>query len=54
MGKFDQKVDLAVKSDAPAEELEADVLVVGLGTGGCIATLNACEKLQERNAKKKA
>lgn len=31
VGKFDQKVDLAVKSDAPAEELEADVLVVGLG-----------------------
>lgn len=52
VGKFDQKVDLAVKSDAPAKELEADVLVVGLGTGGCIATLNACEKLQERNGKK--
>ena len=52
VGKFDKRVDLAVKADAPAEELEADVLVVGLGTGGCIATLNAVETLQKRNGGK--
>ena len=52
VGKFDQRVNLAVNAADPAIELEADILVCGLGTGGCIATLRACEELQKLNGGK--
>lgn len=52
VGKFDRFADLATQASEPVEALDTDVLVVGLGTGGCIATLAACEELQKRNGKK--
>ena len=46
--KFCRPVDLKTEL-GQVEELEADVLVVGLGNGGVIAVRNAVEKIQELN-----
>ncbi|MBR2836568.1 MAG: FAD-binding protein [Coriobacteriales bacterium] len=50
-GKFDARVDLKTQA-GEVEELEKDILVIGLGNGGVIALLNACEEIQKRNGKK--
>jgi len=45
--KFERPVDLKTELGV-VEELETDVLVVGLGVGGVIALRNACEEMQKR------
>lgn len=47
--KFEAPVDLKLEI-GQTEEIDCDVLVVGLGTGGVIALRNACEQIQKRNA----
>lgn len=45
--KFEEPVDLKVEA-GQNEDIDCDVLVVGLGTGGVIALRNACEEMQKR------
>lgn len=45
--KFERAVDLKTEAGA-TEEIETDLVVVGLGVGGVIALRNACEEMQKR------
>lgn len=47
--KFEEPVDLKVEA-GQVEEIEADVLVVGLGNGGVFAMRSALEEFQNRTA----
>ncbi len=50
VGRFMRRVQLSATPHT--EKLETDLLIVGLGNGGIMAMLSACEAIQERNGKK--